>query len=57
MSDCGCEIEQVNELERKTLIALLCINAAMFLAELTLGWLAQSTGLIAESLDMLAYCG
>jgi len=26
----------------------------MFVAELTLGWVAQSTGLIADSLDMLA---
>lgn len=54
MSDCGCGAEQANELERKTLIILLSINAIMFVAELTLGWFAQSTGLIADSLDMLA---
>lgn len=54
MSDCGCGAEQANELERKTLVVLLCINAFMFVTELILGWVAQSTGLIADSLDMLA---
>lgn len=33
---------------------LLAINAAMFVVELSVGWLAQSTGLIADSLDMFA---
>lgn len=33
---------------------LLAINAVMFGVELTVGWLAQSTGLIADSLDMFA---
>ena len=54
MSDCGCGAEQAESLEKKTLIILLSINAFMFVVELTLGWLAQSTGLIADSLDMLA---
>lgn len=54
MSDCGCGAEQAESLEKKTLIILLSINAFMFVTELTLGWLAQSTGLIADSLDMLA---
>ena len=54
MSDCGCGTEQADKLEKKTLIVLLAINAFMFVAELVLGWLAQSTGLIADSLDMLA---
>jgi Co/Zn/Cd efflux system component len=40
--------------ERRTLRWVLAINAAMFVAELAAGWLAQSTGLIADSLDMLA---
>lgn len=52
MSDCGAE--QTAKLEKKTLIVLLLINAFMFVAEFILGWLAQSTGLIADSLDMLA---
>lgn len=33
---------------------LLAINALMFAVELGSGWLAQSTGLIADSLDMFA---
>lgn len=40
--------------EAKTLRLLLGINAVMFFFELTLGWLAQSAGLIADSLDMFA---
>jgi len=54
MSECGCGAEQADRLERKTLITLLSINALMFVIELVLGWLAQSTGLIADSLDMFA---
>ncbi|WP_323844340.1 cation transporter [Microbulbifer magnicolonia] len=33
---------------------LLAINAVMFAVEMVVGWLAQSTGLIADSLDMFA---
>lgn len=33
---------------------LLLINGAMFLAELTFGFIAESTGLIADSMDMFA---
>lgn len=40
--------------EAKVLRILLAINALMFVFEITLGWLAQSTGLIADSLDMFA---
>lgn len=40
--------------ERRVLVAVLAINAAMFLVELVAGWWAQSTGLLADSLDMLA---
>ncbi|MBK7889986.1 MAG: cation transporter [Bdellovibrionales bacterium] len=40
--------------ERKALFILLVINGTMFLVELGLGLFAQSTGLIADSLDMLA---
>jgi len=54
MSDCGCGTEHAEKLERNTLVALLTINAVMFASEMLLGWLAQSTGLIADSLDMLA---
>lgn len=54
MSDCGCGAERADKLERKTLLILLFINTFMFVAELLLGWLAQSTGLIADAIDMLA---
>jgi len=40
--------------EASTLRLLLGINAAMFVTELGLGIVAQSTGLIADSLDMFA---
>ena len=54
MSDCGCDSGAAASLERRTLLILLWINATMFVAEATAGWLADSTGLIADSLDMLA---
>lgn len=54
MSGCGCEMEARNEQERKTLRLVLGINAFMFVFEMALGLLAQSTGLIADSLDMFA---
>lgn len=57
MSDCDCGSDQAERLERKTLIALLAINAVMFLTEIILGFVAESTGLIADSLDMLADAG
>jgi Co/Zn/Cd efflux system component len=40
--------------EARVLRVLLAINAAMFVVEVVAGWLAQSTGLLADSLDMLA---
>ena len=54
MSDCGCEIEIKNKEQKSILISLLLINGFMFLFEISLGWYAQSTGLIADSFDMLA---
>lgn len=54
MSDCGCEIEISDQVQRGVLIKLLAINGFMFFVELGLGWYAQSTGLIADSIDMLA---
>ena len=47
----------VKDVERKTLVMLLAINGAMFVIELVVGWVAQSMGLIADSLDMLADAG
>jgi len=40
--------------EAGALKLLLAINALMFVVELITGWIAQSTGLIADSLDMFA---
>jgi cation diffusion facilitator family transporter len=58
MSGCGCgDIEIKNRSESKVLWQLLAINGVMFVVEFTIGWLAQSTGLIADSLDMLADAG
>ena len=58
MSGCGCgDIEIKNRAESKVLWQLLAVNAVMFLVEFVIGWLAQSTGLIADSLDMLADAG
>jgi Co/Zn/Cd efflux system component len=54
MSGCDCEIEIKNKEQKNVLITLLAINGFMFLFEITLGWYAQSTGLIADSFDMLA---
>lgn len=43
--------------EARTLRLLVAINGAMFAVEIVAGWLAQSSGLIADSLDMLADAG
>lgn len=50
---CGCAAAAARA-EARTLRWLLAINAVMFFVELGAGWLAQSTGLIADSLDMFA---
>lgn len=57
MSGCSCGSDQAETLERKALIALLMLNAAMFVLELSVGVVAESAGLIADSLDMLADAG
>ena len=54
MAGCGCEIEIKDRTERGVLVVLLLINGVMFIAELAVGWWAQSTALIADALDMLA---
>jgi Co/Zn/Cd efflux system component len=60
VAGCGCEVEIQDKSESRVLIALLLINGVMFVAELSIGWWAQSTALIADALDMLAdamvYC-
>lgn len=54
MSGCGCELVETDRLERRTLLILLSINAVMFVVESVAGWFAESSGLLADSLDMLA---
>lgn len=48
------ESRAADEQESGTLKILLAINGFMFFAEFTLGWLAQSTGLMADAMDMFA---
>jgi len=54
MSDCGCEIEIKDQSQKSVLYWLLAINTSMFMVEITLGWYAESTALIADSMDMFA---
>lgn len=54
MSGCGCEVEIKDASQKRVLIVLLAINALMFMVELGFGWVAESTALIADSLDNLA---
>jgi len=51
---CNCSIEVTDASQKKLLLTLLAINAGFFVVEIGLGWYAESTGLIADSLDMLA---
>ena len=59
---CGCDATIVTHHDggkfdpgqKRVLWILLLLNGAMFVTEGALGWLAQSTGLMADSLDMLA---
>ena len=54
MSGCGCEVDIKNKEQSRVLVILLAINACMFVVEITLGILSESTALIADSIDMLA---
>ncbi|MBT8448101.1 MAG: cation transporter [Gammaproteobacteria bacterium] len=54
MSDCDCSVEITDRSQSHVLIKLLAINATMFVLELGIGLYAQSTGLIADAIDMLA---
>jgi len=57
MSSCceaaGCELEKLRESQSKILKIVLAVNAVMFCIEFTLGIIAGSTALLADSLDML----
>jgi Co/Zn/Cd efflux system component len=52
-NSCSCAAAAATA-EARTLRWLLAINAVMFVVEIVAGWLAQSTGLLADSLDMFA---
>lgn len=54
MSGCGCEFEIQNKNQTRVLKQLLWINAVMFVFEIGLGIVAESTALIADSMDMFA---
>jgi Co/Zn/Cd efflux system component len=57
MSDCcenkSCAIEALQNRQRGTLLAVLWINALMFVAILAAGLLAHSTAVLSDSLDNL----
>ena len=54
MSDCGCgPTEAETKEQRRALWIALILNGIMFAVEVTTGIIAQSTGLIADGLDML----
>src|SRR5260370_16414842 len=46
--------EPPRRIQSRLLVALLAITASMFLLEVAIGWFAQSTALLADSLDMMA---
>jgi len=50
----GDEEEIIAQAETSALKFVFAVNAVMFLVEIVTGWIAQSTGLIADSLDMFA---
>lgn len=54
MAGCGCDFEAKNREQTRVLVVLLLINALMFVVEVIVGWIAESTALVADALDMLA---
>ena len=54
MSDCGCHAEATSDAERRILRIALSLNATMLVVGLIAALMAQSMGLIADALDMLA---
>ena len=53
MSDCGCKTEVTSVEAGRTLRLALALNATMFVVEFIGGIIGESSGLIADSLDML----
>lgn len=46
------ELARLRERQSQVLYAVLAINAVMFLVEFSVGWVARSTALLGDSLDM-----
>lgn len=57
MAGCGCEVEIKSKEEGRALWALIAVNGVMFVVEGAFGLYAHSSGLMADSLDMLADAG
>lgn len=57
MSDCGCRAEAKSAAQERILWIALSLNAAMAVIEGVVGIRAQSTGLLADALDMLSDAG
>ncbi len=51
--DKSCELESLKQNQSKTLVLVMWLNIVLFFVELTVGILAQSTALLADSLDNL----
>jgi Co/Zn/Cd efflux system component len=51
--DQSCGTEALQGRQRRVLYWVLAINAIMFVVESSAGWIAQSSALLADSLDML----
>jgi cation diffusion facilitator family transporter len=55
VSDCGCHLGVSNDpRQQRTLVIALTLNASMAVIGFLAGWIGQSTGVIADALDMLA---
>ncbi|HLF97433.1 MAG TPA: cation diffusion facilitator family transporter [Methylococcaceae bacterium] len=52
--DKDCELAALRQQQSSVLRWALAINTAMFLVEIAAGWLAHSTALLADALDMLS---
>lgn len=51
---CATTRAKMDNAQRRLLWTVLVLNGVMFFVEFIAGWLAESSGLIADSLDMLA---
>ena len=55
MNDCGCRVDPSTDLrQRRVLWIALALNATMACVGGIAGWVAESTGLLADALDMLS---